>query len=90
MSGETEVPDTGTVLPKTPRRVGIAAGHGGFELKEQAKAEQVVYIDNTPMFVEIAESLGIRSIHHMNYKSTCEQLASFGLSKEPGVSHATS
>jgi len=56
----------------------------------QAKAEQVVYIDNTPMFVEIAESLGIRSIHHMDYNSTCEKLTSFGLSKELGVSHATS
>ncbi len=55
----------------------------------QAKSEQVVYIDNTPMFVEIAESLGIRSIHHIDYKSTCEKLASFGLSKL-GVSHATS
>jgi ribose 5-phosphate isomerase B len=28
------MPDTGTVLPKTPRRIGIAADHGGFELKE--------------------------------------------------------
>ena len=55
----------------------------------QAKAEHVVYIDNTPMFVEIAESLGIRSIHHMDYNATCQKLASFGLSKEPGVSHAT-
>jgi hypothetical protein len=33
-SGETKMPDTGTVLPKTPRRIGIAADHGGFELKE--------------------------------------------------------
>jgi putative hydrolase of the HAD superfamily len=45
----------------------------------QAPSRQVVYIENTPMFVEIAEGLGIRSIHHMDYKSTCAKLASFGL-----------
>ena len=45
----------------------------------QAKADQVVYIENTPMFVQIAEGLGIRSILHTDYKSTCAQLASFGL-----------
>jgi putative hydrolase of the HAD superfamily len=42
-------------------------------------ANQVVYIENTPMFVEIAEGLGIRSILHTDYKSTCAKLASFGL-----------
>ena len=45
----------------------------------QAKAGQVVYIENTPMFVQIAEGLGIRSILHTDYKSTCAQLAAFGL-----------
>jgi len=45
----------------------------------QALAEQVVYIENTPMFVKIAESLGIKSILHTDYESTCEKLASFGL-----------
>jgi putative hydrolase of the HAD superfamily len=30
----------------------------------QMPARQVVYIENTPMFVQIAESLGIRSILH--------------------------
>jgi putative hydrolase of the HAD superfamily len=42
-------------------------------------AKQVVYIENTPMFVEIAEGLGIRSILHTDYKSTCVKLASLGL-----------
>jgi putative hydrolase of the HAD superfamily len=45
----------------------------------QTPAGRAVYIDNTPMFVEIAEGLGIRSILHMDYKSTCARLASFGL-----------
>jgi HAD superfamily hydrolase (TIGR01509 family) len=45
----------------------------------QVPARHVVYIDDTPMFVQIAEGLGIRSILHMDYKSTCAKLASFGL-----------
>ena len=47
----------------------------------QAPAPQVLYIENTPMFVQIAKGLGIRSILHTDYKSTCARLASFGLQK---------
>jgi putative hydrolase of the HAD superfamily len=42
-------------------------------------ARQVVYIEDTPMFVHIAEGLGIRSILHTDYRSTCAKLASLGL-----------
>ncbi len=45
----------------------------------QVSAGQVVYIENTPMFAEIAEGLGIRSIIHTDYRSTRAELASFGL-----------
>jgi putative hydrolase of the HAD superfamily len=45
----------------------------------QAPARQVVYIENTPMFVQVAEGLGIRSILHTDYRSTCAKLASFGM-----------
>jgi putative hydrolase of the HAD superfamily len=45
----------------------------------QAPARQVVYIENTPMFVQIAEGLGIRSILHTDYRSTCAKLALLGL-----------
>jgi putative hydrolase of the HAD superfamily len=45
----------------------------------QAPAQNIVYIENTPMFVQIAEGLGIRSILHTDYQSTCAKLASFGL-----------
>lgn len=45
----------------------------------QTPVRQVLYIENTAMFVQIAESLGIRSILHTDYKSTCAKLASFGL-----------
>jgi len=55
----------------------------------QTPARKVVYIENTPMFVQIAESLGIRSILHTDYKSTCAKLASFGLPNE-GAIHETS
>ena len=55
----------------------------------QAPARQVVYIENTPMFVQIAEGLGIRSILHTDYASTCAQLASFGLQNNAGVTHET-
>jgi putative hydrolase of the HAD superfamily len=48
----------------------------------QAPARQVVYIENTPMFVQVAEGLGIRSILHTDYKSTCAKLASLGLRAE--------
>jgi len=48
----------------------------------QAPARQVVYIENTPMFVQIAEGLGIRSILHTDYKSTRAKLASLGLQND--------
>ncbi|MGA3095811.1 MAG: HAD family hydrolase [Bryobacteraceae bacterium] len=51
----------------------------------QAPARQVVYIENTPMFVQIAEGLGIRSILHTDYETTCAKLASFGLRNERAV-----
>ena len=50
----------------------------------QVPARHVVYIENTPMFVQIAEGLGIRSILHTDYKSTCAKLASFGLENDQG------
>jgi len=45
----------------------------------QVRPQQVIYIDNTPMFVNVAEGLGIRSILHTDYRSTCAKLALFGL-----------
>jgi len=45
----------------------------------QAPARQAVYIENTPLFVEVAEGLGICSILHTDYLSTCAKLAALGL-----------
>jgi putative hydrolase of the HAD superfamily len=55
----------------------------------QVSARQVVYIENTPMFAEIAEGLGIQSIIHTDYGSTRVKLASFGLQNDKGVIHET-
>jgi putative hydrolase of the HAD superfamily len=51
----------------------------------QVPVNRVIYIDNTLMFVEVAKRLGIRSILHTDYKSTCAQLASFGLRNNQGA-----
>ena len=45
----------------------------------QTPAWQIVYIENTAMFVQVAEGLGIRSILHTDYPSTRAKLAAFGL-----------
>ena len=55
----------------------------------QVPARQVVYIENTPMFVQIAEGVGIRSILHTDYRSTCAALASLGLQNDEGAIHAS-
>ncbi|CCB86205.1 putative uncharacterized protein [Parachlamydia acanthamoebae UV-7] len=41
----------------------------------QVPAERVVYIENTPMFVEVAQGLGIQSILHTDYESTYVKLS---------------
>ena len=45
----------------------------------QSKAEESVYIDDRLMFVQVAETLGIRGLHHTGYESTRQQLAALGL-----------
>jgi putative hydrolase of the HAD superfamily len=45
----------------------------------QAKPEQVVYLENTAMFIEIAAAMGIRGILHTDYATTRAKLAEFGL-----------
>lgn len=44
----------------------------------QVLPEKVVYIDDRAMFVEVAQSLGIRGIHHTNYEATKTDLEAFG------------
>ncbi len=46
----------------------------------QVRPECVVYIDDRPMFVEVARGLGIKGIIHTGYEATCKALAELGLS----------
>jgi putative hydrolase of the HAD superfamily len=55
----------------------------------QTPAEQVVYVENTPMFVQVAEGLGIHGVLHTGRGSTCAKLASFGLNSDGGAIHET-
>jgi putative hydrolase of the HAD superfamily len=45
----------------------------------QVPPGQVLYIDDQPLFVSVAEGLGIQGICHVDYESTCAKLASVGL-----------
>ncbi len=45
----------------------------------QVRPEQVVYIDDRPLFIEVAQGLGIRSIQHVTLDATQRLLASWGL-----------
>jgi putative hydrolase of the HAD superfamily len=45
----------------------------------QVPARQIVYIDNTPLFVQIAEEFGMRGLLQTDYQSTAAKLAAFGL-----------
>ncbi len=45
----------------------------------QVKPGQVIYIEDRPMFVEIARSLGINGIVHTDYEATKRELTGYGL-----------
>jgi putative hydrolase of the HAD superfamily len=45
----------------------------------QSPPEQVVYIDDRLMFVEIAQGMGIQGIHHTSYQTTHDALTDLGL-----------
>jgi putative hydrolase of the HAD superfamily len=45
----------------------------------QAAPEEVAYVDDRAMFVEVATGLGIQGIRHTSYDSTRAALAALGL-----------
>lgn len=45
----------------------------------QVPADQVVYLEDRAMFVQVARDLGFRAIRHIDYDSTRRQLESIGL-----------
>jgi putative hydrolase of the HAD superfamily len=47
----------------------------------QSTPEQVAYIDDRPLFVELANSLGIHGIVHTDVATTSSKLAQLGLSE---------
>jgi putative hydrolase of the HAD superfamily len=47
----------------------------------QVSSEQVLYIENTSMFVEVAQKLGIRSILHADFESTLRELSSLEIKR---------
>jgi len=46
----------------------------------QVNPQQVVYIDDRPMFVEVAQGMEIRGIIHKGYETTQKELEAMGLS----------
>ncbi|MFW0716657.1 HAD hydrolase-like protein [Pedobacter sp. N23S346] len=45
----------------------------------QSDVETSLYIDDRMLFVQVAEGLGLKGIHHTTYEDTKAQLASYGL-----------
>jgi putative hydrolase of the HAD superfamily len=46
----------------------------------QVPPDRVVYIEDRAMFADVAQNLGIQSIHHVDYAATRKALRRFGLS----------
>ena len=46
----------------------------------QSTPDGVIYIDDRPLFVEVAKSLGIQGIIHQDYEITRKELSAWGLS----------
>ncbi len=46
----------------------------------QVKPEQVLYVEDRPLFVQIARGLGINAVEHIDYDSTKKMFADYGLS----------
>jgi putative hydrolase of the HAD superfamily len=63
------------------RKPDVAMFHLALDLA-QVSPREAVYIDNTAMFTEIAQGLGIRSVLHIDYPSTRAKLAALGLTIE--------
>ena len=57
---------------------------------KKATAFTCLFLDiDQPLFVQIAEGLGMRAIRHTDCQSTRAQLASFGLEHDEGIRYGT-
>jgi putative hydrolase of the HAD superfamily len=50
----------------------------------QVPPDQVVYIEDRPMFVQVARGLGIHGVHHLGLDSTRHALSELGLDSSAG------
>lgn len=50
----------------------------------QVPVENILYIDDRPLFVSVAEGLGVKGIQHRDYATTRAALADYGLVSEAG------
>ncbi len=48
----------------------------------QVPTDRIVYIDDRPLFVSVAAGLGIQGIQHVDYATTRDALAGFGLTTD--------
>ncbi len=46
----------------------------------QVNPAETLYLEDRPMFVQVAETVGLRGVHHTDYESTKKILESYGLS----------
>ena len=44
----------------------------------QVSPQQVIYIEDRAMFVQVAKGLGLHGLRHIDYKTTCEKLGKYG------------
>jgi len=45
----------------------------------QTPPDQTVYLDDRPLFVEVARTVGLQAIHHTSYEETRRAFAELGL-----------
>lgn len=48
----------------------------------QVPTDRILYIDDRPLFISVADGLGIRGIQHIDYQTTRAALAGFGLTTD--------
>ncbi len=45
----------------------------------QTRPEETVYLDDRPLFVEVARGMGLRAVHHITFEKTREAFTQMGL-----------
>ena len=45
----------------------------------QINPQETLYLEDRPMFVQVAETVGLRGVHHQNYEDTKKEFEKWGL-----------